>query len=140
MVDLYPTKCNICGGRVEYITNDKVYGKQYGSGYCYRCTKCGAYVGTQKPRPKEAMGVLANDRMRKGKMKCHEIFDSIWRGEKEEQLKRGRLYSMLANELGIPKCDCHFGYFDIDMLCKAYKVLLKWQNNIDEIKRELNKG
>ena len=47
---LYPKTCNICGGEVIYTTNDKIYGKRYGSGYCYLCTNCGAYVGTHRPR------------------------------------------------------------------------------------------
>lgn len=40
-----PTVCNLCGGRVEYVPNRKVYGIKRGSGWCYRCTECGAYVG-----------------------------------------------------------------------------------------------
>ncbi|MGN1209110.1 MAG: zinc-finger-containing protein [Duodenibacillus sp.] len=48
-----PTICNLCGGHVEFITNDKIYGISLGSGFAYRCTKCGAYTGTHKPMPKE---------------------------------------------------------------------------------------
>jgi hypothetical protein len=76
-IDLCPTKCNICGGKVVYTSNAEIYGKEYGSGKCYLCQNCRAYVGTHKPRPKEALGVLADGRMRKGKMCCHEIFDSF---------------------------------------------------------------
>ena len=45
---LQPKVCNICGGDVEYITNDKIYGKKYGSGYCYHCTKCGSKMDGAK--------------------------------------------------------------------------------------------
>lgn len=76
-MDLHPKICNICGGKVIYVTNDRIYGKKYGSGYCYLCQNCGAYVGTHKPRPKEALGLLANRFMRETKMKCHEIFDGF---------------------------------------------------------------
>jgi uncharacterized protein with PIN domain len=69
MVNLQPTKCNLCGGRVEYISNAEIYGRIYGSGYCYRCRNCGAYVGTHERRPKEAFGILANEEMRKMKIK-----------------------------------------------------------------------
>ena len=34
-----PTVCNLCGGRVEYVPNRKVYGIKRGSGWCYRCTE-----------------------------------------------------------------------------------------------------
>lgn len=57
-VNLYPKVCNLCGGKVECISNSVIYGREYGSGYCYRCQSCGAYVGTHKPWPKRAMGIL----------------------------------------------------------------------------------
>lgn len=81
MINLAPKKCNLCDGKVIYTTNDTIYGKRYGSGYCYICTNCRAYVGTHGPRPKEALGLLADDRMRKGKTVCHELFDKYWKGK-----------------------------------------------------------
>ena len=122
-VYLQPTTCNLCGGNVIYTTNDRIYGKKYGSGYCYLCTACGAYVGTHRPRPKEALGILANERMKKGKRTCHEIFDKLWKNGRE---RRG-LYAKLAEEMGIPVEMCHFGYFDMEQLKRAYKILKKWE-------------
>lgn len=129
MINLYPTKCNICGGKVVYTTNDNVYGKQYGSGYCYLCTQCGAYVGTHDPRPKEALGILADEQMRKGKMMCHDIFDSFWKGKRNAHHKRNQLYKKLAEQMNISVEDCHFGYFDLEQLRQAYKILKKWQTS-----------
>lgn len=132
-INLYPTECNICGGKVIYVSNAKIYGKQYGSGYCYLCTKCGAYVGTHKPRPKEALGILANKDMRDKKMKCHSIFDSLWKSEKtgkDRHNKRVQLYKKMAEELGIDVKECHFGYFDLEMLDRAYKILEAWDNKV----------
>jgi hypothetical protein len=123
MIDLYPTKCNLCGGKVVYISNAKIYGKQYGSGYCYHCTDCNAYVGTHEPRPKEALGILANKEMREWKMKCHGLFDPLWKNKRE---KRSKLYSILAFQMGIPIRQCHFGYFDLAALKKAYEILKTW--------------
>ena len=126
MMNLYPTKCNLCGGKVIYTTNAKVYhGKTYGSGYCYLCTGCDAYVGTHEPRPKEALGLLANEQMRKAKMACHDIFDSKWKGKTRARKKRNEMYAWLADKLGIDISDCHFGYFDLEMLKKAYFILLE---------------
>lgn len=124
MIDLHPTKCNICGGEVIYTSNADIYGKEYGSGMCYLCTSCGAYVGTHKPRPREALGLLADYRMRKGKMACHEIFDAKWRGKPKARKKRKDLYHWLSIRLGIPIEECHFGYFTLDQLRKAYRVML----------------
>lgn len=127
-INIYPTKCNLCGGKVIYTENDTIYGKRYGSGYCYLCTKCGAYVGTHKPRPKEALGLLADDRMRKGKMACHEKFDSFWKGKKNARHKRAVLYEKLAEEMGIEVPNCHFGYFTLDELKRAYRIIRGWEN------------
>ena len=118
-IDLHPTICNLCGGKVKLIPNKRIYGKSYGSGYCYFCTKCGAYVGTHKPRPLEAMGILANEQMRKLKMECHEMFDKLWTTQNE---RRG-CYHKLANRMGIHLSECHFGYFNIRQLNEALQIL-----------------
>ena len=124
MINTQPEICNICGGKVIYTSNAAIYhGRQYGSGYCYLCLSCGAYVGTHAPRPREALGLLADEPMRKGKMLCHTLFDSMWRGKKNARHKRSRAYCWLAGEMGIPVEDCHFGYFDIHQLRKAYLIL-----------------
>ena len=125
---LRPTKCNICGGEVEYIPNKFIYGKPYGSGFCYHCCQCGAYVGTHKIRPQEAFGILANEEMRKMKMKCHDLFDKLWNTPEQRQ----KCYKWLADKLNIPVSECHFGYFDLDMLHKAYDIL----SNINNFKRK----
>lgn len=120
-IDLHPTKCNLCGGRVIYTSNKKIYGKVYGSGYCYLCTKCGAYVGTHKPRPREAFGILSNAEMRKMKHICHEQFDKFWKNKGSKARKK--CYARLAELLNIPVQSCHFGYFDMVMLKKAYLAI-----------------
>jgi hypothetical protein len=122
MIDLHPTVCNLCGGEVVYQSNKLVYGKEYGSGMCYFCLRCGAYVGTHKPRPEEALGILANKEMRTMKSNCHKLFDRMWHDSSE----RHELYIALAEELGISEEECHFGYFDLSMLNKAYRVLKRW--------------
>ena len=106
-----------------YTSNSTVYGKEYGSGKCYLCKSCGAYTGTHRPRPKEALGLLANEPMRKGKVACHDLFDAMWKGKKKAHKKRRDLYAWLADAMGIPVEDCHFGYFDINQLRYAYRIL-----------------
>ena len=32
MINTHPTHCNICGGRVTYGSNARVYGREYGAG------------------------------------------------------------------------------------------------------------
>lgn len=132
MIDLYPKVCNLCGGPVEYISNAQIYGRQYGSGFCYRCRSCGAYVGTHKPQPRKALGILANTEMREWKQKCHNQFDPFWQEHKDKQRRRKNLYIRLAGEMGIDVRDCHFGYFDLDQLKTAYRILEKWWENPPE--------
>ena len=125
MIDLHPIKCNICGGRVIYTSNSAIYGHPYGSGKCYLCTNCGAYVGTHRPRPTEALGILADKQMRDGKIICHTLFDKLWKGKRHAVRLRRYYYDRLAAELNIPVSECHFGYFDLPMLRKAYMAVCK---------------
>lgn len=127
MIDVHPTVCNICGGRVVFIENKQIYGKSRGSGYCYFCTKCHAYVGTHKNKPRKALGILANREMRLWKRRCHGVFDVLWQNNKE----RNFLYNKLAKALDIPAEDCHFGYFDVGMLQKAYDIVRGWRSDVN---------
>lgn len=128
MVDLHPTVCNICGGHVVFTSNSVIYGKEYGSGKCYICQSCGAYTGTHRPRPTEALGLLADEPMRKGKVLCHDLFDPMWKGKRKSHKKRKDLYAWLAEEMGIPLDECHFGYFDLRQLRQAYRILMYVSN------------
>lgn len=110
---------------MSYVSNARVYGSRYGSGWCYLCESCGAYVGTHGPRPREAMGILADKRMRRLKMECHELFDRTW----ETNAERRERYARLANRLGIPVAECHFGYFDAPMLERALAILKEEGND-----------
>ncbi len=117
MVDTQHTTCNLCGGGVILCSNARIYhGREYGSGLCYYCLDCGAYVGTHKPRPQEAMGLLADESMRRGKKLCHALFDPLWQGKEHANRERSKAYHWLAGEMGIDIKDCHFGYFDIHQL------------------------
>ena len=126
VVDLYPTRCNLCDGAVILTSNRRIYGKEYGSGKCYYCTKCGAYVGTHRTRPKEAFGILADAEMRNLKRHCHELFDKFWTNEKngkKRQEARRKCYKKLAEMMNINVEDCHFGYFDKSKLLLALRIL-----------------
>lgn len=107
---------------MEYISNSLVYGKPLGSGYAYRCLSCRAYVGTAASDPELALDILADARMRKGKVMCHDLFDSMWRTKRE----RAKCYARLSRELGITGAECHFGFFDIDTLKRAHAIMSTW--------------
>lgn len=132
MIDLHPTECNLCGGKVIFSSNAKIYGREYGSGKCYLCTSCGAYVGTHKPRPDEAMGILADAEMREMKMKCHEKFDRLWKwastGKKRHMLRQ-KAYRTLAARMNIAVDQCHFGYFNMEQLKEAYRNVVEMEDS-----------
>lgn len=106
-----------------YTSNANIYGKEYGSGRCYLCKQCGAYVGTHRPRPREAMGILANQNMRELKKECHAIFDPLWQGKQKAHKKRNDLYFWMSKQMGIPRDECHFGYFNEEQLKTARQIL-----------------
>ena len=114
-----PSKCNICGGEVSYCSNARVYGKEYGSGKMYYCEKCGAYVGTSKTRPRDAVGILANAEMRDIRKKCHDLIEKKWKTGENEREK----YALLAQELDIPLSECQLGCLVLTTLRKAYEIL-----------------
>ena len=69
------------------------------------------------------LGLLADSRMRKGEIMCHALFDALWRGKPKARRKRDALYEWLAGQMGLPLADCHFGYFDLQQLRQAYRLL-----------------
>lgn len=114
-----PETCSYCNSKVIYTSNKEIYGKKFGNGKCYKCTECDAYVGVHDGT-NIPLGRIANKELRTLKKKAHALFDPIWKnGEK----KRGEAYGDLAKKLGIPKKECHFGWFDKEMLEKAIEVL-----------------
>ncbi|MEJ1518211.1 zinc-finger-containing protein [Bacillus cereus] len=120
-IQKYPiTKsCPYCNSNVIYTSNKEIYGKEIENGKCYKCTNCDSYVGVHKGT-NIPLGRLANRELRTLKKKAHSLFDPIWETGKK---KRSQAYSELAKKLGIPTKECHFGWFDKEMLEKAIKIL-----------------
>lgn len=113
-----PTKCRYCGGDVVFTSNAEIYGREYGNGKCYLCRNCRAYVGVHNGT-KTPLGILATPELRKLKIQCHNLFDKKWSNSTE----RKKCYKELADKLNIDVSECHFGYFDKEMLLKAIKIL-----------------
>lgn len=113
-----PKTCPFCGHEIVKTSNTELYGKEYGNGVCYLCRNCKASVGTH-PNGKP-LGLLANAEMKRLKKLCHAYFDSCWKSRK---LKRNNAYKILSKKLNISVSDCHFGYFNTDMLNNSLKIL-----------------
>lgn len=133
-----PKTCLYCNSDVIYTSNKEVYGRIHGNGKCYKCTNCDAYVGVHTGT-NVPLGRLADKKLRKLKIKAHSLFDPLW---KNGGMKRGEAYHHLAKKLGIPKRECHFGWFDETMLLKAIEVLqpeIPKQSdiNLDQLLKEI---
>ncbi len=116
-----PTKCQLCQGKVIYGRCEDFGIKPFQSGFCYVCTKCGAYVGTHKHAPQKALGVLGDKDIRSLRALCHKEL------EKHCQSLDGRnlFYYRLGVAMGYknPKEECHFGYMSKEDLTKAYVIM-----------------
>ncbi len=116
-----PEKCIYCGDTVNLVSNSVVYGREYGNGLCYKCVSCDSYVGVHHDRV-TPLGRLADNELRKLKQQAHTLFDPLWK-TKPRRMSRQTAYDRLADKLGIPAKECHFGWFDREMLLKSIEIL-----------------
>ena len=123
-----PDICPRCSGAsILVVNNSAIYGRQYGKWpFAYYCDGCGAYVGIH-PGTNIPLGTLADEVTRTARRECKIPFESIW---KTGLLSRGQAYKWLAEQLGIPEGDCHFGWFEAD-ICRRAKIIceLYLENN-----------
>lgn len=117
-----PTQCRYCGGPVELVSNDAIYGRLYGDWpYAYRCAPCDAHVGLH-PNTDLPLGILADRALRTAKTEAKQVWQRLSR---LKGWKRGEAYRWLAGAMEIPKSECHFGHFDEFRCGLALGVCLK---------------
>lgn len=106
-----PTVHETCGGSVEIVGNEKIYGRPYGDWpWAYRCSCCGAYVGMH-PFTAIPLGTLADGPTREARKRAKAAFNPLWQSG---QMTRSAAYAWLAGQLGIDRVDdCHIGWFDV---------------------------
>lgn len=93
-----PETCRYCKGEVKLINNTEVYGREYGWPLMYRCSGCGARVGTH-PDTDIPLGTLADEATQKARKEAHAAFDSLWRGK--TPWHRSQAYQALARAMGV---------------------------------------
>lgn len=118
-----PTVCNCCGGQVCLVENSKIYGgRSFGDWpYAYLCRDCFAYVGLH-PATDLPLGTLADKPLRDARGSCKKPFEQIWR----DHMTRKQAYAWLAQQLGIPAEQCHFGLFDIALCHQARRACVQY--------------
>ena len=110
-----PTICRYCGSPVVYTSNAEIYGKEYGTGKCYLCRNCRAFVGVH-PGTETPLGTLANEELREWRKEAHFWFDRIWK-KPTRITTRYNAYGYLAKKMGLPREETHIGMFEIEQ-CK----------------------
>lgn len=122
-----PTICRYCGGKVELVDTDVIYGaftvkRGLEGEKLYLCRTCNARVGCHKGTDRP-LGNLANEVLRLKRIETHQIFDTFW---KTKNMTRTKAYRWLATQLNISEKRTHIGSFEMDTceqvicLCRTY--------------------
>ncbi len=116
-----PTECPYCKGQVKLVENSVIYsGKLFGDWpYAYLCKPCRAYVGLH-PHTDIPLGTLADKELRDSRKLAKSLFQ-----ETMHRLgwNRPAMYEWLAEKMGIPVGECHFGWFDNESCLKACRTI-----------------
>ena len=117
-----PTFCHLCGGPVECLENKVVYGRNFGEWpWIYPCSSCHARVGLH-PFTAIPLGTLADEPTREARIAAKLTFKA-WR--ETRGLSRSDAYAALAEEMGIPARECHFGWFREARCNEAIRAVAK---------------
>jgi hypothetical protein len=125
--------CNLCNQQSTLVTGEDIYPHRKDLFYkkFYQCQQhkdmyVGCHDNTQVP-----LGILTNKEHRQLKMKCHSIFDPLWRN-KGTRNTRFRLYRKLSHAMKLHISETHFGMFTQQQLNQAYEIISNWINNGEE--------
>lgn len=95
-------KC-YCGAPARLADNSEYYGRSYGNGRCWMCTRfpeCDGYVGTH---PDDSpLGTLVDNETKQLRMQIHRIIDPLWQNQDRPKHKaRGSVYGWLKRITGL---------------------------------------
>lgn len=119
-----PACCPYCSSRVALVSNAAIYGREYGIWpYAYKCSSssCDAFVELH-PDTDIPLGTLADKALREARKEAKRFFQAF---QAQHGFSRGAAYRWLAEELGIPASECHFGWFDANRCGQAAAICLK---------------
>lgn len=141
--DEWNVRCPYCGNKAELVDSAVIYGRSYGMSWL--CKPCDAYVGCHKnSRSHRPLGSLANKSLRALRGRVHATLDPLWKaGEAADgptSNARGRTYLWLAEQMGLPKEQCHVAMFT-DAQCERALVILKdaaWLSIRDKVQNDKN--
>ena len=114
-----PETCRYCGPEhpVRIARHEEIYGgREFGDWpFMYLCDHCGARVGVH-PGTDIPIGMLADFYLRKARSQNKPSFFQM---VKVTGMTMDEAYQWLADAMGIPKEECHWGWFEIDQCHQA---------------------
>lgn len=123
--------CPYCGKPSEPADGTRVYPHRpdLADGLYFICEPCGAWVGTHQSTGRP-LGRLANAELRRLKQSAHAVFDPLWeakmrRDKCSKKKARGVAYMWLADEMNIPREECHIAMFDEARCRRATEICSK---------------
>ena len=132
--------CPNCGAPVDYGSNAVIYGRPFGSGLVYICSRfpvCDTYVGAHGERANEEqrylpMGTMADATLRSLRKRVHNMIDTYW--QVSSVMSRPAVYRHLAVLLNIPFEKAHVAMLDVGQ-CQF--VLDHWEESMPDHLRNI---
>ena len=103
----------------------------YYCAYDHKPAYVSAHSKTGRP-----MGTLASATLRGHRQLTHEAFDPLWQAKGAP--RRNIAYQWLAQQMGLPKAECHIALFDIARCQEAQRICT--ERLAQEIAAEAHKG
>lgn len=124
-----PSECLHCAAPVELVSNERIYGCEYGEWpWVFLCTGCGAYVGLH-PFTAIPLGTLATAEIRDARKLAKAAFNPLWQ---QGGMSRKDAYAWLAGALRMDDVNtCHIGWFDVAQ-CNAVVSAINRENEAYE--------
>lgn len=113
--EVKPVICPYCTAEAKLVGGSFIYPHRPDLAHkkFWLCAGCDAYVGTHKySKDHKPLGRLANKELRALKAEAHKLFDKAWK--EDPAFSRTEAYAQMSELMGIPRKECHIGYFDIE--------------------------
>jgi hypothetical protein len=117
-----------CGSAARYADNSEYYGRSYGNGKCWMCTRfpeCDGYVGAHPDgRP---LGSLVDKETKRWRILVHAQIDPLWRDANlhggAKRRRRGSVYGWLRRLMDMTAEECHVGNFTTEQCIEALEQI-----------------
>jgi hypothetical protein len=125
-----------CGAPARYADNAEYYGRSYGNGKCWMCSRfpdCDGYVGTHPDG--QPLGFLVDKETRRWRLQVHAQIDPLWQDpevwinrpqlskNKAKRTARTQVYGWLRHLMKMSPYDCHVGMFTTEQCIEALEQI-----------------